>query len=71
MKQLKPSYFYIYQDIHEAWNWRLVSRHGQVIAINPTGYEELSTCKEDIKQMTLDVTLAVCIGDIHYMRLMA
>ncbi|PLR39697.1 hypothetical protein CYR55_07455 [Chimaeribacter californicus] len=68
MQQLPVSYFYIYQDSRQAWNWRLMSRRGQVIAVNPAAYDDLAVCKEDIKQMTLDTALAVCVGDNHYMR---
>jgi len=68
MKQLTLSYFYIYQDTRQRWNWRLMSRTGHIIAVNPAGYDDLVTCKGDIKQMTLDATLAVCVGDKHYMR---
>ncbi|MBS0968698.1 hypothetical protein CYR40_21395 [Chimaeribacter arupi] len=69
MKQQSLSYFYIYQDTRQTWNWRLMSRGGRVIAVNPAGYDDLNTCREDIKQMTLDAGLAVCVGDNHYMRL--
>lgn len=69
MKQSGLAYFYIYQDTRQRWNWRLMSRNGHMIAVNPSSYDDLTACKEDIKQMTLDTSMAVCVGDTHYMRL--
>lgn len=67
MQPAKLSYFYIYQSENHTWSWRLMSRQGHVLAVNPESYPDLPACKEDIRQMVKDSALAVCIGDSHYM----